>query len=320
MKLKLIKKVILKQQLVNSISILDHSIYYSSSLNNSISKYDLTKDTDTTIVGGKCGYGKYKFREPVHALAYKENDNVVLVVSDWHNHRVIKYSNGNYITEIGMFSPTTSKLKNIAKFIRGLSTSGSYITSHFSINSTKHVVKTSFVYNLIYIISSSIRLLSKRFYDINKPNGTCFYKDGLIFTQKNSNRLTFVDFNLNAKADFITPVEGRLGNVNNKKNEILLCIESLGSIYKINNDGVFSKIALVPLDIDFKPFSACFLHDDLLAVISMSNLHIYDVNSGLEICRYTVNGELHGLEIYDNNIYIADRVNGEVSIMRVSYD
>ena len=61
MGLELTGKIRLKNKLVNSISILDGSIYYTSSLMNCISKLNLSTLDDEVVVGGVCGYGKYKF-------------------------------------------------------------------------------------------------------------------------------------------------------------------------------------------------------------------------------------------------------------------
>ena len=110
MRIELTGKVKLKNRLVNSISILDDSIYYSSSLMNSISKLNLSTLDDEVVVGEGCGYGRYKFREPVHVKAIKEGEKVCLLVSDWHNHRLLKYSNNKYITELGFFASTSSKI------------------------------------------------------------------------------------------------------------------------------------------------------------------------------------------------------------------
>lgn len=320
MKIELIKKIKLTHKLVNSVSIVDNSLYYTSSLSNCVSIYNLLDESEEVAVGGTCGYGKYKFREPVHARAFKDKKDVILIVSDWHNHRVVKYKNGRYITELGFYSPSTSRFKNVVKFIKGLSLSGSYIHAHFSDNNVIHDIKTSFFDNFVYFLTSSCRLLNKRYYDINKPNGVSPYKNGLIFTQKNRGRLTLVDLDLNVQKDLIIPELGRLGNVNKSNETVLFCIESIGAIYTLNAEGKFNKIPILPLVIDFKPFSACLINSDLVAVISMSNLHIFNIHTGNESLRYTVNGELHGLDIYKNDIYISDRLNSEVHALRVIND
>ncbi|MCK8126389.1 hypothetical protein R0K04_16045 [Pseudoalteromonas sp. SIMBA_153] len=320
MRIELTGKVKLKNRLVNSISILDDSIYYSSSLMNSISKLNLSTLDDEVVVGEGCGYGRYKFREPVHVKAIKEGEKVCLLVSDWHNHRLLKYSNNKYITELGFFASTSSKIKNIAKFIKGMSVSGSYIETHFKPNSVKHNVRTSFFHNAAYFFSSSFRLTSKRFFNINKPNGVSLYKNGFIFTQKNRNVLSFVDEKLNPIKEFTPPESGRLANVTPCEDGVIFCIESIGVVYRLNNLGTFSKILLKPSSVNFKPFCACVIEEDLLAVISMSNLHIFEISSGLEKACYSVDGELHGLDVSNNNIYISDRENSEIYILRLNND
>lgn len=320
MELELTGKIRLKNKLVNSISILDGSIYYTSSLMNCISKLNLSTLDDEVVVGGVCGYGKYKFREPVHAKAFREGEKVSLFVSDWHNHRLLKYTNNRHITELGFFAPTSSKLKSIAKFIKGMSISGSYINTHFKACNIKHTVKTNFSHNVAYFISSSFKLRSKRFFDVNKPNGVAPYKNGFIFTQKNRNVLSFVDKELKPIKELYPPESGRLANITPYENGVIFCIESKGAVYRLNNLGTFSKIFLKPSSVNFKPFCACIIENDLLAVISMSNLHIFEISSGLEKACYSVDGELHGLDVSNNNIYISDRENSEIYILRLNND
>lgn len=320
MKIELEKKITLKNRLINSISLLEGSIYYTSALGNCVYKYDMSSEKESMIIDGGCGYGKYKFREPVHAFVYKELNNVNIIVSDWHNHRVIKYQNGEYLTELGFFSPTKSLLKNILKFIKGLSISGQYYESHFRGEDIRHSVETDFFPNFFYMISSSCRLFSKRLFSFNKPNGTCFYKGGLLLTQKNNNCLTHTDLNLNPIRNYVIPESGRLGNINSLNGQTLFCVESIGKVFNIDGSGNISAVNLRKIDIEFKPFSARYISDDIIAVISMSYLHIFDILDGREVIRKKIDGELHGLEADSDYIYVSDRLHSKVYKMRLSYD
>ncbi|MFP3454392.1 hypothetical protein R0K30_22575, partial [Bacillus sp. SIMBA_154] len=82
------------------------------------------------------------------------------------------------------------------------------------------------------------------------------------------------------------PESGRLANVTPCEDGVIFCIESIGVVYRLNNLGTFSKILLKPSSVNFKPFCACVIEEDLLAVISMSNLHIFEISSGLEKACY----------------------------------
>ena len=320
MKLERVSEIQLAHQLVNSISIVDDSIYYTSGLNNSVIKYDMTDGVEENVIGGVCGYGKYKFREPVHAKAFVQNNDLIVMVCDWHNHRVVKYVNQTYVTEIGIHSSSPSSLKNVAKFIKGLSIPGSYIHSHFTDSNTSHSVVTNFTSNALYFLSSTVRLLAKRFYRINKPNGLASFRDGVIFTQKNSNSLTYLDTHLNFKEQFTVPKSGRLGNVNRYGDKVIFCVESTGLIYTLDSQGSFEAINLAPMELSFKPFAAIMLNDDLLAVTSMAHVHVFDIRSGAEKARHTVDGELHGIELYNNDVFVCDRLHAKIYRLRLNHD
>jgi hypothetical protein len=320
LRLELIKKICLKKRLVNSISILDDGLYYTSALDNGVYLYDMVSGRETSVIDVGCGFGKYKFREPVHVLAYKESADVHLIVSDWHNHRLIKYANGKYVTELGIFESSKSTLKSVLKFIKGLSNAGQYIQSHFNGTDIRYKVKTNFLSNLSYFISSSFRLLSKRFYKINKPNGACLFNNGILFTQKNNLCLTQTDLNLNPILDYKVPEKGRLGNVSTSFNKTVFCVESIGKVFNINQSGIIEALSLQALNIEFKPFSACYLTHELLAIISMSHLHVFNVVTGEEVTRYFFEGELHGLETKGEFIYVSDRLYAKVYQMRLSND
>lgn len=320
MKIELLKKFSLQKRLVNSISLLEDCLYYTSARDNCVYQFNMSTERETVVIDKGCGYGKYKFREPVHAFAYKQSTDINIIVSDWHNHRLVKYKNGQYVTELGVFEPTKSKIKNVLKFIKGFSQSGQYIDSHFNGSDTRHHVRTYFLSNFWYFISSSCRLLSKRFYAINKPNGSCLYKGGILFTQKNNRCLTYTDLNLSPINNYILPENGRLGNINTDFYKTVFCSESTGKVYQIDESGEILAINLQQLEIKFKPFSARFMENELLAVISMSNLHIFEVATGIEVSRYKVDGELHGLEVDGDDIYVSDRLYAKVYKMRLSDD
>lgn len=315
MKLKLYNTINLSHHLVNGISLINNNMYYVSGASNSIIKYDLESGKESLVSGGVCGYGMNKFREPVHVFASEIHGRTQLLVSDWHNHRVVKLSDAKYEDELGCYSSRNSLLFSLSVFVGRLSNPGTYIASHFGESNKEFRIKTSFISNIIYFITSFFRLRSKRFYPFNKPNGICSFNKGYLVTQKNRNCLTFISSDFQTARDIDIPNTGRIGNINTSSGKTIFCVESIGKIYEIREDEEISEIKVSCEDNSLKPFSAIYLEESLLGVIAKSKFYIFDIALGKQLAVYETNGELHGMDISDHKVYLSDRLNSQIYVL-----
>lgn len=304
--------------LLNSISVLNDDVFYVVAGENMLARYNLV-DKKTKIIASGCGYGEYKYREPVFVYSETKNNDTQLMVCDWHNHRVIKYVNEKYHTETGIYKKKKrSKLESFLSFLKNMGYAGRYIESHNDKGLNEIKNNTSFIKNLMYLFSTLLRLTSKRLLSINKPNGICRFGKGYAFTQKNESCITFIDENFNFVKN-ISLSGGRLGNISNENGKVLFCVEDLGKVYELISDEKFIDLNL-KLGPELKPFSAVYLGYDKVAFISGAHLYIIDILINKMLNKCYLGGELHGLVLNKGNLYVADRLNSQVHILKVTFN
>ena len=196
-------------------------------------------------IGESFGIGKYKFKEPVFSMFL----NNKIFVCDWHNHRIVQYENKIFKGQIGIFGNQQDiRIKSILKFIKSLSSNGSFIEKHFD-STIKKKIKISLapkvknILNGILFYTISFKLFFNNFIKktyINKPNGCIHFENKLIFTQKNNKSITV--YNLGT-CEIIQEINnsienidfGRLGQITSFDEKIYVCDETNNTIW------IFSK-------------------------------------------------------------------------------
>ena len=302
----------IEHKLINSISITGNKIYYTSAYDNAIYALDRESKVVKKVIGKGIGYNKYRFREPVHCMSrVSKEGKLELIVSDWHNHRVIKYLDYKYIKESGIFQDDfKGRVKSLVSFAKNLKYKGRYIRSHDFGDTDEPPAEINLFKSSFHFI---FRLLSwKTLVKVNKPNGTIFHDGTYIFTQKNRNKITFLDEDLNYLKSISLPKVGRLGNINNRNGEIYISVESPPAIYMLEKN-LFKEIKVDYFE-GFAPFSSININEKYIATISKTDLLIIKKNSGYISKRIKVGAELHGLD-YDEStseIVVSDRLNSKI--------
>ena len=302
----------------NSISISDGNVYITSGSGNAVYKASMQSLDFLVFVGGKCGLGQNKFREPVYAYS----DGPDLYVCDWHNHRVVKYTEGQYSTESGMQGSRYPMIIDLLRLFKNFGNSGSYIVSHFHYKDNCSSIKnsTSYTANFLYFAFSLFWLRRKRFHRMRKPNGLCLINNKLVISQKDGHRLDVMTTNLCAVASHPIPRIGRVGNVSSKCGINLVAVESIGKVYRFTDDFQFNELNLAWGAGNPKPFSAIALTKYLIAVIAVDVLLVFNRMSGEKVCSYRFEGELHGIDSCGKNIYVTDRLNSKLYVVAVTHD
>jgi len=317
-KVLLIDTVELPFKLPNSVCVAGGSIYVSSGLNNAVYISNNSEHVFSLFVGGACGIGKYRFREPV--FAYAESNE--LFVCDWHNHRVVKYVDGAYVTEAGMLGANAHIAKSFLRMVKNFGVPGSYIHAHFS-NAPEiplQKIRTSWLRNLLYFLCSIFRLKAKRFHYMQKPNGVCSIGGNIVVTQKNGARLDVMTRDLAPLSSAGLPCDGRVGNITSKNGINLVVVESSGKVFRVSDSYEFDEVLLHWERKNPKPFCAIALSGELVATIAIDTLYFFDLGSGSQLSSYVLGGELHGLDSDGGNIYVLDRMNAKLHVLSVTYD
>ena len=304
------------KNLINSISITNSVIYFTSAYDNTVYSLDPQSSKIKKEIGEGIGYGKYRYREPVFCLSRIDDRNKLeLVVCDWHNHRVIKYLDSEYHSESGIFhNETRGTIKSILSFIKNLSYKGRYISSHNTNVIDEPIGKINTLNSLCYAMK---RLFNRKSHvKVNKPNGIIFHEGKYYFTQKNRSCVTVLDKNFNYLKNIILPKSGRVGNITKNHGDIYISVENPAAIYRMEDDLLEEVTINLTSDIvnDFAPFSTISIDNEHIAIISASKLIIAEKNSGEIVNVVEVGGELHGLEQDRNTleVFVSDRLSSKI--------
>jgi DNA-binding beta-propeller fold protein YncE len=292
---------------------------------------------------GRRGLGKYRLKEPVGVFVSPLDE---VYVADWHNHRVVVYSNRlEYIREFGHYGrrathlTMTEKMRSAWRFLRVTGSGGSYIREHFGRLPAASWKRTfsvgmlirglAYWYEVHGGVRAALRELTSAERAMDKPNGVAFVDSRVIVTQKNARCVSI--YEKDAPHRLIGVIDralggaefGRLGNVAaDESGRLFVCDEPNGVIWKVDpNMGAVESIA-VGVDSGVGrclPFSCCFVSDSLLLVCGGFRFQILDLRTNRIAYSSERLGELHGVA-YDarrQRMYLADRSNGMIRVYRL---
>ncbi len=272
---------------------------------------------------GTEGLGRYKFRQAVFITFGMDK----LIVADWHNHRVVFYDDkNNYIDEFGHLSnPTRSVFANLIARSKKVISNHEYLLNHCEVNPVKEVNDDSLFKKanrfLYYLFKQSSKGIP-----FNKPNGIAFCCNTMIVTQKNNRSIQFISFDNNDVSTVKLEREisklddtnlGRLGNCIMKESLFYICDETNECIWVVDKCGNYINKILPQTTV--KPFSCCFINENMLVVGGVSGVFIMNLeNRKIEFQDLTI-GEVHSV-IYkeqQNEILVCCRDSGTIKVLSV---
>lgn len=274
---------------------------------------------------GSFGTGKLRFKEPVGFFNYQSK----YYICDWHNHRIVVTDNMlNYLSEIGIFGSLKNSLnwKYIIRFIKQLSSNGSYLKTHFPVvpldrRFSFYSKVTNVLEGLCYYAGKSgffLRALSHKSFFL-KPNGICGIADHLFVTQKNNRCITKISIHnpMKFKNYFYADSDqkfkfGRLGQISSYEHLLYICDEE-NEILWITDENL-CLVKQIPFEIEnFKPFSIAF-SDTYAFLCGEKRIVILDRKDFSIVYTSEILGELHGIAVQNDNIIVANR-----SLNKVEY-
>ena len=287
----------------------------SDSGNNRVCILDTVNNAEFQICG-ELGLGKYKLKEPVYASI----DERCIYVCDWHNHRVVVYDliSRKYLYEIGIFGRTADGVvKWVAKVLKNMMSSGTFVTSHFLADNTERSTK---IFDRIYFFfeAACYYALNRKTVDfgvrIAKPNGCVVVDDVLVFSQKDNSMVSSYDLNrgcliTDTKLNLSGINSGRLGQVSVFNKLYYVCDETNNVVWILNKElQLESQIALTSYNI----FSIS-VNDKYIATCGVSSFSVFDHTHTL-LFESAGEGEYHGIHLENEMIFVVNRLKNRVEV------
>ncbi|UOA20689.1 hypothetical protein DSM14862_03527 (plasmid) [Sulfitobacter indolifex] len=269
------------------------------------------------------GYSRYRFRQPV-AMHWSGS---LLLVADWHNHRIVVYDNDiRYRGEFGALTVNSSGLfPLLATRFRSIFASHEYILNHEGpeIRTEKQQDRLSKRISRVIYYALLRKVLAKRA-PFFKPNGISIDADRMFITQKKRRTLQlYAIHHIHGELEFELLSEisgvghqgfGRLGNCTYKAGRLFVCDEGNSKIWIFSRDGNY--LDSIDLSNSFPAFCCSLIDTNTLAIGGGSNLALYYLVQSRMVLVDSCLAGVHGMDFAADTarLYVCCRDDGTVRI------
>ncbi len=294
--------------------------------------------------GGGRGFALSHLREPIGVFV---TPNQYLIVSDWHNHRLVVYTTdlqvSHQLGHLGRLTP----VKNIKDFVRiARSFLGNIAIGQFGVDRyfthgkpqhAKNWFSLSMMLRGLGYYAAHPQKLYKIFCDSDlamlKPNGAVFPVGHMLITQKDFQCLSLYKFTEDSwkTPEFVRHLH-KFGPDNADRFDRLanLTMDAAGNIYVCDQQNY--RIALFSPNLEYirqydysrerpdGPFSCCIIDETYLAAVAGFTLEIRYIDTDEIVHEDSGFDETHGIAWDRGNrfLYVVDRSGHAVHQLHVS--